>query len=329
MADIYERTPGKWYLRGRIDGKRIHRLAGLSKSEAMAALREFKRSRAVRVKSQLDDPLFRDVCAEYLDSAYIRIAQRTFDGYIRALNAYWNKQFSQLHISEITAIRIDQELNALIRRGVTPRSANQAQRVLRIILGYAKNHGYINDVPRVKALKEYDREFPNIKAEDLRNYLSRAPSDLKDFATIMLYTGLRVTELIDLVWNDIDMKNMQINIRAKLSLKTSHGGMIPFGDVAMRVLSQRRDRIGPFSSISYDSISKAHRKMNVCWRLYDFRHLFCTHLLEAGVDPATVSKLMRHDIKMTMRVYHHLRLDHARDAISRLPDVTLPTPDEH
>jgi integrase len=54
--------------------------------------------------------------------------------------------------------------------------------------------------------------------------------------------------------------------------------------------------------------------------LYTFRHSWCTHALERGVDAVTVAVLMGHrDTTMISRVYSHLmqRRDHLRDAIRK------------
>jgi integrase len=58
--------------------------------------------------------------------------------------------------------------------------------------------------------------------------------------------------------------------------------------------------------------------------LYTFRHSWCTHALERGVDAVTVALLMGHrDTTMISRVYSHLmqRRDHLRDAVRKASDV--------
>jgi integrase len=56
------------------------------------------------------------------------------------------------------------------------------------------------------------------------------------------------------------------------------------------------------------------------YSLYTFRHSWCTHALERGVDAVTVAILMGHrDTTMISRVYSHLtqRRDHLRDAVRK------------
>ena len=52
--------------------------------------------------------------------------------------------------------------------------------------------------------------------------------------------------------------------------------------------------------------------------IHSLRHTFASHLVMAGVDLATVQKLMGYrDIKTTLR-YAHLAPDHLKSAVTRL-----------
>ena len=56
--------------------------------------------------------------------------------------------------------------------------------------------------------------------------------------------------------------------------------------------------------------------------LYDFRHMFATMMLTEGHDPAAVAVLMGHGgLQITMRVYHHLHPERARNVIESAPDL--------
>src|SRR5439155_14805093 len=72
--------------------------------------------------------------------------------------------------------------------------------------------------------------------------------------------------------------------------------------------------------------SKAARN-STKYALYSLRHSFATRLLEAGVDPMTVSALLGHaDGSMLARVYSHLgeSVDYLRDTLHRVAGVTVP-----
>jgi integrase len=67
-------------------------------------------------------------------------------------------------------------------------------------------------------------------------------------------------------------------------------------------------------------IAATGRRIVPRYSLYTFRHSWCTHALERGVDAVTVAVLMGHrDTTMISRVYAHLmqRRDHLRDAVKK------------
>ena len=67
-------------------------------------------------------------------------------------------------------------------------------------------------------------------------------------------------------------------------------------------------------------IAELARRHGPRYSLYTFRHSWCTHALERGLDAVTVAVLMGHrDTTMISRVYCHLmqRRDHLREAVRR------------
>ena len=80
------------------------------------------------------------------------------------------------------------------------------------------------------------------------------------------------------------------------------------------------DRLFP---VSHNALSIAFKGALECaritdFRVHDLRHSFASHLLMAGSDLATVSRLMGHaNLAMTMR-YAHLSQRHEADAVAKL-----------
>ncbi len=84
-----------------------------------------------------------------------------------------------------------------------------------------------------------------------------------------------------------------------------------------------RNRTGdPWTPFSINCrFCRLQKKLGTKYALYSLRHSFATRLLEAGVDPLTVSALLGHaDGAMLARVYSHLgeSVDHLREALKRL-----------
>jgi len=156
---------------------------------------------------------------------------------------------------------------------------------------------------------------------------------------IALYAGLRRAEIYYLRWNDIDLKQKAIHIRAhgEFVPKGKKPGTVPINSKLMGII----EKVYPTrKNFNYDRyiISRKHRgkPLNPTQvlsnrfrrtakkagvknaRLHDCRHTFASHLVQAGVPLLVIKELMRHsDIQSTM-IYAHLTPELQRQALEKL-----------
>ena len=122
---------------------------------------------------------------------------------------------------------------------------------------------------------------------------------------------------------NIDLERGIIVIRQQ---KTQWVKTIPLNESARKAILDQSgspltdDRLFP---VSHSALSIAFKGALECaritdFRVHDLRHSFASHLLMAGSDLATVSRLMGHaNLAMTMR-YAHLSQRHEADAVAKL-----------
>lgn len=156
----------------------------------------------------------------------------------------------------------------------------------------------------------------------------------KLIAYLLLYTGVRVSELIHIKREDIDLLTASLIVRGKgnrvreISLRQDVIALVnnyikgeransKFGGSEFLLVSQRspklhRDAVRDWLSIiSKDIGFKLHPHL--------FRHTFCTRLLNKGVDITTVSKLAGHaNVNMTIKYYINITREQKRDAVDKL-----------
>ncbi len=149
---------------------------------------------------------------------------------------------------------------------------------------------------------------------------------LRDRAVLeLLYaTGMRVSELIYLKINDINMENRMLKCLGKGSKER----MIPFGDKARQSLNLYLDRLRPkliknpnedtlFLNNRGERLSRqgvfylvklhAH-KVGIEKKVtpHTLRHTLATHLIENGADLRSVQEILGHSDISTTQIYTHV-----------------------
>jgi len=188
-----------------------------------------------------------------------------------------------------------------------------------------------NPTQDIKKIPPAKKKVPRFLTEDeIARLTSQCNPRLRDIITILLNTGLRWGELQNLEWNDIDWNEKMIHIRVKEHWSPKGDERrIPMNKPVQETLRSLPNR----SNWVFTTSTGNHVRQQGTWTafkkacqraklenvtLHTLRHTFASHLVMAGVDLATVSKLLDHkDISTTM-IYSHLSPDHLRQAVEKL-----------
>lgn len=154
------------------------------------------------------------------------------------------------------------------------------------------------------------------------NRLWRLESPLHDIPLILLYTGMRASELINLKARDINRKQRTIKIT---SAKTKSGiRTIPIHDRIWPIIEKRLDAVYVIQECrTYSSLSrefdKAMKSINAKHTTHDCRHTFATRLDNEGTNYNAKRLLLGHASgNVTDGVYTHKSLGQLRKAIRLL-----------
>ena len=154
------------------------------------------------------------------------------------------------------------------------------------------------------------------------NRLWRLPSPIHDIPLILLYTGMRASELINLKARDVNRKQRTIKIT---SAKTKSGiRTIPIHDRIWAIIERRLDAVYVIQECrTYSSLSrefdKAMKSINAKHTTHDCRHTFATRLDNAGANYNAKRLLLGHSSgNVTDGVYTHKSLSQLRKAIRLL-----------
>lgn len=154
------------------------------------------------------------------------------------------------------------------------------------------------------------------------NRLWRLESPLHDIPLILLYTGMRVSELISLKSRDVNRKQRTIKI---ISAKTKSGiRTIPIHDRIWSIIERRLNTMYVIQECrTYSSLSrefdKAMKAINAKHTTHDCRHTFATRLDNEGANYNAKRLLLGHASgNVTDGVYTHKSLGQLRKAIRLL-----------
>lgn len=275
---------------------------------------------------------------------------------------WWDRPMSSL-----ISLDVDRWRRGELKRGIKPNTVNRNWARLRAALHRAVEWGvYHGPVPKVKPLAAGDKRVrylrPDerarlVEALDRREQERRAkrerlrewqrargkrevvshPSQgftdhLMPLVRLLLGTGLRRSEALQLTWGDIDWPRRQLSVRGETA-KDKEQRFVPLTADALKALQvwhrqaakkKHEDWVFPGPKgerllrvdTAWGELLEAAKIED--FRLHDCRHDYASRLVMAGVGLYEVSKLLGHaDIEMTQR-YAHLAPDHLRAAVAKL-----------
>lgn len=197
--------------------------------------------------------------------------------------------------------------------GKTLSNINRELTVLKRMFNLAIEWGLTssNPVKRVKFFKVNNEPMRVLSEEELSKLYEAASPHLKPILLCAVSTGLRRSELLNLLWSDVDLKNDTITVRDS---KNYDFRIISINPALKEELIRIKENCSSeylfgFNGHSVKEIKRsfetALRKSGipVC-RFHDLRHTFATTLVMKGVDLVTLQELLGHkSILMTKRYF--------------------------
>lgn len=230
-------------------------------------------------------------------------------------------------------------------RPLSAKSVNNHLLVLKKMFSLAVEMGKLDKFPKVKQLKLPPSEFEFLTFEETPRFLAVVPREDYALALFALRSGLRLGEILELKWEDLDLVTGRVRVRRSIwrgevtTPKSGRPREVPLSKETIAVLQSHRHLRGPYvfcydngDALTHDSpqvkklAERACKKAGLAKRLvfHDLRHTFASHLVMRGVPIKVVQELLGHaDIQTTLR-YAHLSPDMKNDAVNVL-DKPVPS----
>ena len=267
---------------------------------------------------------------EYEPLATARLSEID-ESLIEAYVQHRSMQFIRRRTKEGVKVSIEQRVSAA--------TVNRGLATLRRLMRLAQEWRVIDRVPRIRLISgERTRDYV-LSYADEKIYLGFAQQPLKDVATLMLDTGLRVGEALLLEWQDAHLTTdgsqwgyVQIregksrNARRAVPLtKRAHEMLAERRRVASEMLFVFANEDGKVPHVS--SLDHMHaRTRNACklsheFVLHSLRHTYLTRLGIAGVEAFTIMKLAGHGSVTVSQRYVHPTPQAMEDAVAKLDSL--------
>lgn len=253
-----------------------------------------------------------------------------------------------LKLASLDHIGVRRFLAYLHGLGLTRASVARKLHALRSFLSYAREKGWIDEnAAKIVGTPKKEKKVPGFLTEEEINLFLDLPGTddplaRRDRAILeLLYaTGIRVSELVGLDEDDLNLKDRLIRVRGKGQKER----IVPFGRKAAESLQAYlpvRSLLWSKSSSVKDATFKAIflntrgtrlscRSVQRIVRKYlerralqrkisphSLRHSFASHLLSRGADVRAIQELLGHESLATTEKYTHLDLRHLMEVYKR------------
>lgn len=237
-----------------------------------------------------------------------------FDKYIKP--SFGGKEASEVLPSEVDRLRNN------LMRSKSPATVRNVLELLRRIVRFGEKRrgcqglSFQIEMPRVNNIKTED-----LTPEELSRLLKSIEEDenpnVATFMKMVLFTGMRRSELFRLKWGDIDFDKSFIHIRDP---KGGKDQIVPLNDEARHLLESYPRGDSPYIFPGRNGGQRVdinHQVNRIKKRaglpkdfraLHGLRHVFASMLASSGqVDMYTLQKLMTHKSPQMTQRYAHLR----------------------
>ena len=272
------------------------------------------------------------IIGEYLEYLELEkgLSQNTIDAYRRDLSDF-SKGIED--IKSVNRMTISSYVRSLRERKYAPTSVIRKVASLRGFFKWVTSSGIIkkNPAATLEQPKMPQRLPKVVSVKEIEEMLRNNLSPLEHIVMELLYScGLRVSELVNLKLNDIDLASKYVRCFGKGSKER----IIPLGEVAKTVIKEylpQRELLikkynlntkrllirenGHFISRQdvYNFIHAQGKVIHKNISPHTLRHSFATHLLENGADLRVVQELLGHSDVSTTQLYTHISKKRLKD----------------
>lgn len=307
---------------GWIDGKQLYQYIGYyaTRKEAQKALAEYTVDPHLVVKSKLT---FADLWNDWSPGGLKGLSRQTHDSYRAAfanLSPLHNRQFTEIRTAEIQSVIDDSG------KGYSSRTN------MKVVCSYLYKYAIQNDIVQ-RDYSQYIRVGKNEKKEktvftdiEIQRLFENDTLPYADTVLILLYTGFRVQEFLNIRKCDVDF-NTGI-ITGGLKTEAGRDRAVPIHPKIIKYVKARYDACTePFGKLTHVSQTNYRKHFDELMTELGItsktphctRHTFATIMGREGVDALAITQILGHsNYNFTVKNYTHTDVDYLTEQLKKV-----------
>ena len=240
-------------------------------------------------------------------------SERTCSEYLKDLKGFakWAKAYKEdARWSTLTRSDIDEYITMRAKEGIKPATTNRELASISALYRFFIREGLLTSNPaRFQSRRKVGHHLPNtIPSEDLQAAYANSVGVVHVWIGLLSTTGIRISELLDLKWEDIDFKTCALEINGK----GNKDRLVYTTPEYLELMRQAYERHPSEGRIFRYSERDARHMLWEALKPYSrakqlsphaIRHSFATSLAKQGVNVATIATILGHNRIATTQKY--------------------------
>ena len=240
-------------------------------------------------------------------------SERTCSEYLKDLKAFarWAKAHKDnARWSTLTRSDIDEYITMRAKEGIKPTTTNRELAAISALYRFFIREGLLQTNPaRLQSRRKLGFHLPNtIPSEDLQAAYKNSFGVVHVWIGLLSTTGIRISELLGLNWEDIDFKTCALEIKGKGNKERLVYTTPEYLDL-MRQAYERNPTEGRIFRYSerdarymlWEALKPYSRAKQLS--PHAITHTFATSLAKQGVNVATIATILGHNRIATTQKY--------------------------
>ena len=331
---LTKRNNGIYYIGWRESGKvRWKTTSCEKKSDAISFLNSF---RVEEIKTH-DVSLLSELWNDYYKTQVQHLRTRTIEGYEWSVKSFISV-CGDKQVDRYTLQDVEQFKHFHLSRGLSSSTVNIHFRSIKVLFNHAMRHEIISKTPFSKSSQlKVPQQLPvyMTSAELQKLLLVVDEKMLKSLFKFAALTGLRLNEITNLKWTQVDFTKKHITVENTDTFLTKSGKIrtVPMHDEVINILHNIKKES---SSIGYVFVKNTGHKfagayvshkfkeyvrlaeLNEELHFHSLRHTCASHLVSAGVSLYVVQNILGHANISTTMIYSHLSASSLNDSINKI-----------